>query len=146
MRLMSYVKLIRLLLNNGFNNVNEWRKYMKCNKKHRGIKLPLWYKLFMLIRFNDRIAVLEYEKGIFSKGFVYSFDDVFNEYDIYDEDHLTWMLKNKYVPFSDDGGGGDYYVFDFKNNRVLLMYHDELYGFEVVHEDIENFIKTLKYV
>lgn len=144
-----FEKLEALLKTNGMRDVKEWETYLEKLSKYINFELPLWYKVFMLIDFKEPQNIYEYEKGEFFDGYIYDFKDVFSEYENHEdddeeEDQLTFLIKNAYVPVSDDAGGGDYFAIDFKGDRVLLMYHDELHGFEVANESIESFIKTLK--
>lgn len=143
MEVMLYIKLIHLIIKNGIRPYREWVLFLEKLDGMLYTKLPIWYKLFMLIDFNDVYVIVDSSDGYEFKGTHLGFDFVFDEYEMNEDDKLKWLLENSYVPLADDCGGGDYFFLDVKNSRIVQVYHDE-YGIGVINESIYDFVLNLR--
>lgn len=140
---MFYLKMVYLGFKNGLRPLDEWKVFLDRLEKLLDVKLPLWYKIFMLIEFNETHIIKDYSDGYEYLGTPLKFNFVFDEYEINEDRKLEWLLSNCYVPISNDNGGGDYFFLDVKNSRIVQVYHDD-YEVGIINDSISNFIWNLK--
>lgn len=136
-------------------DVNEWETYLEKLSKYISFELPLWYKVFMLIDLDESFLInytseIDIDRDVSDDdgdGFIagpLKYAYVFSEYENHEDYNLEWLIENKFVPMFDDNGGGDYFFVDFKDGRILQIYHDEEDEYDVISNNISEFIKNLK--
>lgn len=144
---MNIIKIIQNKKKYKLKSEKEFKEGIYEIEKILGCQLPNWYKEFMSLDLNRETFEIYYEDDIDYDEWVtfLDFERIKNELSTKSEESLSLILNNKLIPLADDNGGGDYFYLQLMegNCRVVRLYHDVLFEFEVVSSNIEDFFREM---
>jgi hypothetical protein len=146
---MNLVKIFKKKMHIVGKSKEVWEKEIEKIENFTGYDLPLWYKNFLRLDLTDKDFEVYYDKSIDDDYSEYvnilDVNSILTELSEKEDVALELILKNKLIPFSSDNGGGDYFYLQVlkSEEKVVRLFHDTLFEYELVSTNIEEFLTRM---